>query len=95
MTIKIASRSSNLAIAQVEEFIKTFSIKEFELVQKNPNNDKTIKIRSSKALLDTVKNDIEIFNSSIEISNNNGDDLVIKSGLSVPYFLMTLCTLIL
>ena len=46
MTIKIASRSSNLAIAQVEEFIKTFSIKEFELINIRTQGD----IMSAKAI---------------------------------------------
>ena len=39
MTIKIASRSSKLALAQVEEFVQTFSIKEYELINIRTQGD--------------------------------------------------------
>ena len=40
MKIKIASRSSKLALKQVEEFIKTFSIEDFDLIEITTQGDK-------------------------------------------------------
>jgi len=40
MKIKIASRSSKLALKQVEEFIKAFSIEEFDLIEITTQGDK-------------------------------------------------------
>ena len=39
MTIKIVSRSSKLALAQVQEFIDVFSIKEYELINIKTRGD--------------------------------------------------------
>ena len=57
-------------------------IHDFELLQKNPNNQTSIKITSPKAIIDPTNNDIEIFKSSIEILNKNGHDFEITSGNS-------------
>ena len=57
-------------------------INNFELLQENPNNETSIKISSPKAVIDPLNNDIEIFESSIEILNKNGQDLKVKSGNS-------------
>ena len=55
-------------------------ISDFELVQKNQDNDSIIKIISPKAIIDNFNNGIKIFDSSIEISNKNFKDIIIKSG---------------
>ena len=55
-------------------------ISDFELVQKNQDNDTIIKIISPKAIIDNFNNGIKIFDSSIEISNKNLKDIIIKSG---------------
>tara|TARA_Y100001968_G_scaffold119925_1_gene109245 strand:+ start:293 stop:952 length:660 start_codon:yes stop_codon:yes gene_type:complete len=57
-------------------------INNFELVQENPNNQTSVKITSPEAIIDPSNNDIEIFESSIEILNENGYDFKIKSGNS-------------
>ncbi len=58
-------------------------ITDFQLKQENASNDTTIKINSPKAVIDPTNNDIEIFNSSIEILNNNSNDIKITSGKSI------------
>ena len=55
-------------------------INDFELVQQNINNESLIKITSPKAIIDPRNNDIEIFDSSIEILNKMGQDVRLKSG---------------
>ena len=57
-------------------------INNFELLQENPNNQTSIKIISPKAIIDPSNNDIEIFESSIELLNKNGQDFHVKSGNS-------------
>ncbi len=57
-------------------------INDFELLQENPNNQTSIKITSPKAIIDPNNNDIEIFESSIEILNKNGQDFKVISGNS-------------
>jgi hypothetical protein len=58
-------------------------INQFELLQENPNNYNSVKITSPKAIIDPINNDIEIFDSSIEILNKNHQDITIKSGNSI------------
>jgi len=58
-------------------------INDFELLQVNPNNQTSVKITSPKAIIDPRNNDIEIFDSSIEIINQNGQDFKVKSGNSI------------
>tara|TARA_B100001250_G_C19658536_1_gene725977 strand:+ start:255 stop:914 length:660 start_codon:yes stop_codon:yes gene_type:complete len=57
-------------------------ISKFELVQLNSNNDMVIKITSPKAIIDPSNNDIEVFDSSIEIKNKIGQTVKINSGNS-------------
>ncbi len=57
-------------------------IKDFELLQENPNNQTSVKITSPKATIDPKNNDIDIFDSSIELLNKNGQDFKVKSGKS-------------
>ena len=57
-------------------------IKDFELIQKNPTNQTSIKILSPNAIIDTIKNDIEIFDSTIDILTKDVLDFKVKSGNS-------------
>jgi len=57
-------------------------INDFELLQENPNNSTSIRITSPKAIIDPSSNDIDIFDSSIELLNKNGQDFKVKSGNS-------------
>ena len=57
-------------------------INDFELLQENPNNETTIKIKSPKAIIYNKTNDIEIFDSSINILKNNDNEVEVKSGNS-------------
>ena len=57
-------------------------IKDFELLQENPNSNTSVRVTSPKAIIDTSNNDIDIFNSSIELLNKNGQDFIVKSGNS-------------
>ena len=61
--------------------IKSY-INDFELLQENPNDQTSIKITSPNAIIDPSNNDIQIFDSLIEILNNDGQDFQIKSGNS-------------
>ncbi len=57
-------------------------INDFELLQENPINQTSVKITSPKAIIYPSNNDIEIFESQIEIFNKSGQDFKIKSGNS-------------
>ncbi len=57
-------------------------IKDFELLQENPNNQTSVRITSPKAIIDSTNNDIDIFDSSIELLNKNGQDFKVKSSNS-------------
>ena len=57
-------------------------INNFELLQENPNNRTSIRITSPKAIINPTNNDIDIFNSSIELLNKNGQDIKVNSGNS-------------
>ncbi len=57
-------------------------INEFELIQENSSKNTRIKITSPKATIDPTNNDIQIFDSSIEIINLNGQDIKVRSGKS-------------
>ena len=57
-------------------------INKFELLQENPNNQTSIKITSPKAIIYPTNNDIEIYESTIELLNKNGQGIKIKSGNS-------------
>ena len=70
---------SNKSSTQIDN--KSY-IKDFELLQENPNNQTSVRITSPKAIIDPTNNDIDIFDSSIELLNKNGQDFKVKSGNS-------------
>ena len=72
-------QKSNKSSTQV---VKKSYITDFQLLQQNPNNQTRIKITSPKAIIDPTNNDIEIFDSSIDLINQDGQDLNVKSGNS-------------
>ena len=72
-------QKSNKSSPQVDN--KSY-IKNFELLQENPNNQTSIRITSPNAIIDPINNDIDIFDSSIELLNKNGHDFIVKSGNS-------------
>ncbi len=57
-------------------------INDFEITQENINSDTTIKITSPKAIINSINNNIEIFDSSIKILKKGGQDIVVKAGNS-------------
>ena len=57
-------------------------ISDFELIKENPWNKNRIRITSPKAIIDPIKSDINIFDSSIKILNENGQNIQVKSGES-------------
>ena len=73
----LGCQKSNKSISQVDN--KSY-INDFELLQENPNNETSVKITSPKAIIDPTINDIEIYESSIEIMNENGIDFQVESG---------------
>ncbi len=58
-------------------------INDFQLIQKNQNNDNTLRITSPKAIIDPIDNDIEIIDSLIEIVNNNVNTVRVTSDSSI------------
>ncbi len=58
-------------------------INAFELLHENPNNYNKIIINSPRAVINPMNNDIEIYESSIQILNSGAEDLQIKSGNSI------------
>ena len=72
----LGCQKSNKSTAQVDN--KSY-INDFELLQENPNKETSVKITSPKAIIDPTINDIEIYESSIEILNKNGIDFQVKS----------------
>ena len=73
----LGCQKSNNSTAQVDN--KSY-INDFELLQENPNKETSVKINSPKAIIDPTINDIEIYESSIEIMNENGIDFQVESG---------------
>ena len=73
----LGCQKSNQSTAQVDN--KSY-INDFELLQENPNKETSVKITSPKAIIDPTINDIEIYESSIEIMNENGIDFQVESG---------------
>ncbi len=73
----IGCQKSNISTTKVD--LKSY-INNLELLQENPNNQTTIKITSSKAIIDPSKNDIELFESTIEFLNKNSQDFKVESG---------------
>ena len=70
-------QKSIISISQIDN--KSY-INDFELLQENPNKETSVKITSPKAIIDPTINDIEIYESSIEIMNENGIDFQVESG---------------
>ncbi len=77
----LACQSTNTTKSNTKLDNKSF-IKNFELVQENNSNDTRIRITSPKAIIDPKSNDIEIFESSIEILNKNKVEIKVSSGNS-------------
>ena len=73
----LGCQESNKSTAQIDN--KSY-INDFELLQENPNKETSVKITSPKAIIDPTINDIEIYESSIEIMNENGIDFQVESG---------------
>ena len=73
----LGCQNSNKSTAQSDN--KSY-INDFELLQENPNKETSVKITSPKAIIDPTINDIEIYESSIEIMNENGIDFQVESG---------------
>ena len=73
----LGCQKSNKSTAQVDN--KSY-INDFELLLENPNKETSLKITSPKAIMDLTINDIEIYQSSIEIMNENGIDFQVESG---------------
>ena len=91
MIIKIASRSSKLAIAQVEEFLQTFSIKDYELIKIKTQGD----IMSAKGEIQFDKahfvSDIEesLLNDSVDIAVHSAKDMPAKKTKGLKHFYFT------
>ena len=77
----LACQSTNKTKSNTKLENKSF-IKNFELLQENNSNDTRIRITSPKAIIDKISNDIEIFESSIEILNKNKVEIKVSSGNS-------------
>ncbi len=75
----LGCQKSNKSTIQIDN--KSY-INNFQLLQENPNNQTSVKITSPKAIIDPTNNDIEIFDSLIEILNKSGQDFNVKSGNS-------------
>jgi len=78
MTIKIASRSSKLALAQVDEFVKQFAISDYEIVKIKTEGDK--KSAKGETLFDKAH-----FVSDIQKYILNGEaDIAVHSAKDTP-----------
>ena len=64
------------------EIVNKSYINNFELLQDNSKSETTISINSPRAIIDTLTNDIEIFDSLIHIYNDRGNNIQLKSGNS-------------
>ena len=71
----------NYQESTIDTYDKSY-INNFELVQDNSKSKISFKILSPKAIIDSINNDIEIYESSILIKNNNGQNVQINSGKS-------------
>ena len=91
MKIKIASRSSKLALKQVEEFNRTFSIKEYDLIETSTRGDELS--AKGETLFDkgNFVSDIEklILNDSVDVAIHSAKDMPAKKtkGLKHLYFI--------
>ena len=78
MTIKIASRSSKLALAQVEEFVKKFGISDYKIIKVKTEGD--IKSANGETLFDKAH-----FVSDVQKCLLNGEaDIAVHSAKDTP-----------
>ena len=77
--LQLGCKKSNKSNTQIDN--RSY-INEFELIQENQKNDTRVRVISPKAIIDPTNNNIELFESSIEILNKHGQDVVINSGNS-------------
>ena len=75
----LGCQKSNKSASQIDN--KSY-INNFELLQENNTNDTRVRISSPKAIIDPISNDIEIFDSSIDILNKNTLEIQVQSGNS-------------
>ena len=75
----LGCQKSNKSASQIDN--KSY-INNFELLQENNSNDTRVRISSPKAIIDPISNDIEIFDSSIDILNKNTIEIQVQSGNS-------------
>ena len=91
MKLKIASRFSKLALKQVEEFNKTFLIKEYDLIETFTKGDELS--AKGETLFDkgNFVSDIEelILNDSVDVAIHSAKDMPAKKtkGLEHLYFI--------
>ncbi len=57
-------------------------INDFELLREDPSKNNSIRIIAPKAVIDPINNNIEIYKSSIELLDKNGQDFIVRSGNS-------------
>ena len=88
MKIKIASRSSKLALKQVEEFNKTFLIKEYDLIKTSTRGDELS--AKGETLFDKSNfvSDIEklILNDSVDVAIHSAKDMPAKKTKGLKHF---------
>ena len=88
MKIKIASRSSKLALKQVEEFNKTFLIKECDLIETSTRGDELS--AKGETLFDkgNFVSDIEklILNDSVDVAIHSAKDMPAKETKGLKHF---------
>ena len=88
MKIKIASRSSKLALKQVDEFKKTFLIKEYALIKTSTRGDELS--AKGETLFDkgNFVSDIEklILNDSVDVAIHSAKDMPAKETKGLKHF---------
>jgi len=88
MKIKIASRTSKLALKQVEEFNKTFLIKEYDLIETSTRGDELS--AKGETLFDkgNFVSDIEklILNDLVDVAIHSAKDMPAKETKGLKHF---------
>ena len=88
MKIKIASRSSKLALKQVEEFNKTFLVEEYDLIETSTKGDELS--AKGETLFDkgSFVSDIEklILNGSVDVAIHSAKDMPAKETKGLKHF---------
>ncbi len=88
MKIKIASRSSKLALKQVEEFNKTFLVEEYDLIETSTRGDELS--AKGETLFDkgSFVSDIEklILNDSVDVAIHSAKDMPAKETKGLKHF---------